>query len=80
MSRNTAETQTSFWQVNNFRSVEVHHEHKAGWAPCPPRKDRCELIIDSQLMTLIARDKLIKKEETKEEWGFFGGGGSFYVC
>lgn len=43
--------------------------------------DRCELIIDSQLMTLISRDKLIKKKKQKKKGVFFlWGGGSFYVC
>lgn len=73
MSRNTAETQIS---------LEVHHEHRAGWPPA--LQEETDVIIDSQLMTYISR-QANKKEETKEErsvfvGGFFWGVYSFYVC
>lgn len=43
--------------------------------------DRCELIIDSQLMTLISRDKLIKKKKQKKKGVFFvWGGGVAFMC
>lgn len=73
MSRNTAETQISFWQVNNFRSVEVHHEHKAGWQMWV---DNWQSAHDSY----ISR-QANKKEETKEERSVFClGGGVAFMC